>query len=172
MWQRTDPSSPRYRELDFSKSSKTLYQERWLAKRLTKGYHGDHIGATVFERWYLPDALPVMRHDAGKKQNELAKWVEGRSAAGGRTQHERRIAQLEKDGLSPVGTMMYGEVERRLDVLIFRACFATSVWQARSYVVQGHVRLNGKLVSSLRARRKACERRNQGKGVMLTRPVP
>lgn len=83
-----------------------------------------------------------------KKQNDLAKWVEGREAAGGRTLAERRLAQLQKDGLSPVGTMMFAETERRLDVLIFRACFAKSVWNARAYVVQGHVKLNGKLVSA------------------------
>jgi ribosomal protein S4 len=43
--------------------------------------------------------------------------------------------------------MLFSEVERRLDVLVFRACFASSVWQARGYVVHGHVKLNGEVVS-------------------------
>lgn len=49
--------------------------------------------------------------------------------------------------MTPVGTMMFSEVERRLDVLVFRACFAQSVWQAKSFVVAGKVKLNGKVVS-------------------------
>lgn len=43
--------------------------------------------------------------------------------------------------------MMFAEVERRIDVAIFRACFATSVWQARRFVRQRAVKVNGKIVS-------------------------
>ncbi|CUA71240.1 hypothetical protein RSOLAG22IIIB_04544 [Rhizoctonia solani] len=39
---------------------------------------------------------------------------------------------------------MLVEVERRLDVFIFRCCFATSAWQARQLIVHGKVKLNGK----------------------------
>lgn len=41
---------------------------------------------------------------------------------------------------------MFSEVERRLDVLVFRACFASSVWQAKAFVVGGKVKLNGSIV--------------------------
>lgn len=147
-WQRTATQSPKARETDFSKSPKTIYQQRFLAKRLTKGYHGDHIGARAFERWYLPDSLPLITHgdQSGASTGEISKWVEGRQRAGGRTAHERKVEQMEKDGRTPVGTMMFTETERRLDVVIFRACFAPSVWTARSYVLGGHVKLNGKVV--------------------------
>ncbi|EJT50832.1 nam9 protein, precursor [Trichosporon asahii var. asahii CBS 2479] len=150
MWRRTAPQGDLYARTghDGQLHGAKLYQERWNAKRLTKGYHADHLPSKKFGRWYLPQALPVMRHNSAKsdkRQNDLSKWVEGREAAGGRTEMNKRLAQLQKDGLSPVGTMMFAETERRLDVLIFRACFARSVWAARSYVVQGHVRLNGKL---------------------------
>ncbi len=43
--------------------------------------------------------------------------------------------------------MLYKEVERRIDVLIFRACLASSVWMARGFVVHGRVRINGVVVS-------------------------
>lgn len=128
----------------------TLFQQRWRSKQLIRGYHGDHIGQTKFSRWYFPESLPSIHPDTGSSSStseSLSKWVEGRARAGGRTDAEKRIAQMEKDGRSPVGTMMFAEIERRLDVLIFRACFANSVWQARGYVVQGHVKLNGKTVS-------------------------
>jgi ribosomal protein S4 len=75
--------------------------------------------------------------------------VEGRERGGGRNRDDR-IRSLEaqdKRERVPVGTMMFAEVERRLDVLVFRACFATSVWQAKSMVVHGKVKLNGEIVS-------------------------
>lgn len=43
--------------------------------------------------------------------------------------------------------MMYTEVERRLDVVIFRACFADSIYEARRIVLHNAVTLNGVKVS-------------------------
>lgn len=43
---------------------------------------------------------------------------------------------------------MYTEVERRLDVVIFRSCFADSVYEARRMVLHGAVKLNGVNVST------------------------
>lgn len=42
---------------------------------------------------------------------------------------------------------MWREVEARLDVLLFRACFTHSAYDARRMITQGHVKLNGKKVS-------------------------
>ena len=49
----------------------------------------------------------------------------------------------------PLGSLMFGEVERRLDVLVFRACFAPSAYAAKMLVVNGQVTLNGVKVSDL-----------------------
>jgi ribosomal protein S4 len=127
----------------------TIFQQRWRSKRLTKGYHAEHLGAKAFERWFLPEALPRVRSadGTGAVSSELSKWVEGREAAGGRTALRKKIAEMEQEASSPVGTLMFTEVERRIDTLVFRACFATSVWQARAFVVQGHVKINGRVVS-------------------------
>lgn len=77
--------------------------------------------------------------------------MEGRERGGGRNRDEaerRERAEIEERmGKVPVGTMMFSEVERRLDVLVFRACFASSVWQAKALVVHGKVKLNGEVVS-------------------------
>lgn len=132
-----------------------LFKQRWVSKRLTKQYHAEHISAKKFERWYLPSTMPLIRKNPGKDSvasSELSKWVEGRSAAGGRTTLERKIAAMEKEATAPVATLMFTEVERRIDSLIFRACFASSVWQARNYVVGGHVKVNGRVVSTSRRR--------------------
>lgn len=160
LWQRTHIDGPLRRDTDFSKTTKTLFQQRWLAKRLTRGYHGDHIGQTNFERWYLPSSLPSINAAASNSASGAAagssrrptginQFVEGRMRAGGRTDALRDEKRKEVAARAPVGTMMFREVERRIDVLVFRALFATSVWQARAFVVQGHVKLNGKLVSRL-----------------------
>jgi ribosomal protein S4 len=44
---------------------------------------------------------------------------------------------------------MTAEVERRIDVAIFRPCFAHSIYEARRLVVHGDVYLNGKQVGVL-----------------------
>lgn len=63
---------------------------------------------------------------------------------------KRRTAESEADiaqkGMPPVGSLMFSEVERRIDTVIFRACFAESIYEARRLVVHGDVLLNGKKV--------------------------
>jgi ribosomal protein S4 len=41
---------------------------------------------------------------------------------------------------------LYQGVERRLDTVIFRSLFATSIQQAKQMVIHGHVEVNGKKV--------------------------
>jgi ribosomal protein S4 len=41
---------------------------------------------------------------------------------------------------------LYQGVERRLDTIIYRSLFATSIQQARQMVIHGHVQVNGKKV--------------------------
>jgi len=46
-------------------------------------------------------------------------------------------------GLAPISSLMFAELERRLDVVVFRCCFASSIHSARQLVVHGKVKLNG-----------------------------
>jgi hypothetical protein len=46
----------------------------------------------------------------------------------------------------PYMHMTYAPIERRLDMAIFRALFASSARQARQFVIHGKVRVNGKKV--------------------------
>jgi ribosomal protein S4 len=61
-------------------------------------------------------------------------------------EHDFALEEEEK-GMAPVGSLMVSEVERRIDVFIFRCCFAHSVYEARRLVIHGDVMLNGKKVS-------------------------
>jgi len=50
---------------------------------------------------------------------------------------------------------LYQGIERRLDTVIFRSLFASSIQQARQMVIHGHVEVNGKKVlTSLKLRTK------------------
>lgn len=136
-------------ETIFTESEKTIFQQRWASKRLTRAYHGDFINEKIFKRWYLPSTLPDVRphrRRAGDDREALNKWsLRPRSAA-------KEAALREEDdklAQAPVASLMYEEVERRIDVFIFRCCFTHSVYEARRMVIHGRVKLNGKKVRLL-----------------------
>ncbi|KAI5117613.1 hypothetical protein M0805_001213 [Coniferiporia weirii] len=129
----------------FTESGKTLFQQRWKSKQLTRAYHGDFINEKIFKRWYLPSTLPDVRPHSRKALGDdlepLNKWALREKQA------ERERAQREEEdklAQAPVASLMYEEVERRIDVFIFRCCFAHSVYEARRLVIHGRVLLNGK----------------------------
>lgn len=59
---------------------------------------------------------------------------------------QRTLKELEKMSQAPITSLMLEEVEKRIDVFIFRCCFAHSVYEARRLVIHGRVKLNGKKV--------------------------
>jgi ribosomal protein S4 len=78
---------------------------------------------------------------------QLNKWARLPTAV----EKDAKVRRKEIDGedqeeLPPVGSLMFSEVERRIDVVIFRACLAHSVYDARKMVIHGQVLLNGKKV--------------------------
>lgn len=111
----------------FRKTSMTMYQQRWRSKKLLRGYHGDWIREKQFKRWYLPVDLPNL----SSKSNQ-GSTTEASSA-------ERM----------PIASLFVRDVERRLDTVIFRCCFARSAREARALVVQGKVHVNGTQVSCI-----------------------
>jgi ribosomal protein S4 len=52
-----------------------------------------------------------------------------------------------KQKLVPFMHMTYAPIERRLDMAVWRAMFASSARQARQFVVHGMVKVNGKKVT-------------------------
>ncbi|GAA5854438.1 hypothetical protein JCM8547_001822 [Rhodosporidiobolus lusitaniae] len=103
----------------FTKSALTMFQQKWKAKQLVRAYHGDWIPEQKFKKGYLPDGLPPI--------------------IGSKERNEARV---------PLASLMFAEVEKRLDTVVFRCCFAHSVYAARGMVVQGHVKLNGRKADS------------------------
>lgn len=115
-----------------------------------RAYHGDFINEKTFQRWYLPSTLPDVRPRRGQTEDnatQLNKWAKLPKAVDKDAKARRQeIDGEDQEDLPPVGSLMFSEVERRIDVVIFRACLAHSVYDARRMVVHGQVLLNGKKV--------------------------
>ncbi|KAI9209449.1 uncharacterized protein BJ171DRAFT_487014 [Polychytrium aggregatum] len=92
----------------------SVYQQRFTCKREVRSYHGNEI----CERQFLD------RHFNTKLPTQL-------------------LTRKEREQTPPIQALMFAELERRLDVVIFRSHFASSDLQARSHVVRGHVKVNG-----------------------------
>lgn len=54
--------------------------------------------------------------------------------------------QVKPNKITPYMNMTFAPMERRLDIAIFRAMFASSARQARQFVIHGAVKVNGKKV--------------------------
>ncbi|KUI54868.1 37S ribosomal protein NAM9, mitochondrial [Cytospora mali] len=60
------------------------------------------------------------------------------------TREEANVQQF--TGQTPYMSMAYAPLERRIDVAIFRALFASSTRQARQFVIHGAVKVNGQVM--------------------------
>lgn len=146
--ERARPPYTESRMVTFKHTRATLFQQRWKCKALVRGYHGDHINEKVFKRWYLPNSLPDVRPKQivlglGDDKNKLDVFARRKANA---AKESKRLKEEEEKGMAPVGSLMFAEVERRIDVFVFRCCFAHSVYEARRLVIHGYVTLNGKKV--------------------------
>ncbi|PWN47563.1 alpha-L RNA-binding motif-containing protein [Violaceomyces palustris] len=139
-------------QTSFTKTSLTMYQQRWRSKRFLRGYHGDWIPEKRFKRWFLPTDLPrflppspasssssssssVRRRSSARKGGIIDMALTSRKTLDG--------GKLTKTERMPTASLFMRDVERRLDVVTFRCCFARSAYEARALVVQGKVKLNG-----------------------------
>ncbi|KAF8066777.1 nam9 protein [Lyophyllum atratum] len=136
----TRTAGPKKRDITFKSANSTLFQQRWKSKAAVRAYHGDYINEKIFKRWYLPETLPDVRPRRKVLGDDKASLEEFAL----RKKREQDLAsEEEKKGMAPVGSLMFSEVERRIDVFLFRCCFAHSVYEARRLVIHGDVMLNG-----------------------------
>ncbi|KAL2142739.1 hypothetical protein VTI28DRAFT_756 [Corynascus sepedonium] len=128
--------------------SKTLFQQKWVAKSLTRGYHGEHIKEYQWERMFSRRPLSAVNMDPAY----MAKHDGSEQAAGRGSGRKVRLGskysgpknQGNLDAPTPYMQMIFAPMERRLDIAIFRALFASSARQARQFVLHGFVTVNGK----------------------------
>ena len=126
---------PAYKVLNF-------YQQKWKSKSMMRDYHGEQISEKQWERMFSPKLRTVVPMDpAYLARNDGSNESAGRGS-GLELRHEKKPVEH-----TPHMLMTFAPLERRLDVAIFRALFASSARQARQFVVHGAVKVNGQVVS-------------------------
>lgn len=99
----------------------SVFQQRWIAKRETRAYHVPNIPQRQFLDRHFRTTLPV-----------------------------QKLTRKDREKVPPMQALMFAELERRVDVVLFRSHFASSIFSARRAVSGGHVLVNGIKVCLLR----------------------
>ncbi|KAL1883780.1 hypothetical protein VTK73DRAFT_8316 [Phialemonium thermophilum] len=148
---------------------RTFFQQKWQAKAMTRGYHGEHIKERHWERMFSRRLPSVVNMDpeymakfdgseqatgrgsgrdqpAGLENRESEdRQGDGQAREGSRgSRQHRQLVGGSSRRFTPYMQMAFAPMERRLDIAIFRALFASSARQARQFVVHGAVKVNGK----------------------------
>ncbi|KAL9114452.1 MAG: hypothetical protein Q9227_001533 [Pyrenula ochraceoflavens] len=126
-------NAPNYRTINF-------FQQKWKAKSALRAYHAEHVREGQWEDMFVRRPRAVVPMDPQKMaQNDGSNESAGRGSG---------LQKSETPGKKPLHTpymqMTFAPLERRLDIAIFRAMFASSARQARQFCVHGHVKVNGK----------------------------
>ncbi|KAI1382033.1 alpha-L RNA-binding motif-containing protein [Hypoxylon crocopeplum] len=124
----------------------TFFQQKWKAKGILRAYHGEHVVERKWTRMFSRRLLSVADMDT----KYLAEY-DGSELAAGRGSGKDEPpnwsdARVPKRILTPYMQMTFAPMERRLDIAVFRAMFASSTRQARQFCVHGAVRVNGKVM--------------------------
>ncbi|CAK1361467.1 37S ribosomal protein NAM9, mitochondrial [Cercospora beticola] len=124
-------------------ANKTFFQQKWAAKAMARSYHNPFVREGTWTRMFdrrLPAVVPMdHRYLAANDGSEMAS---GRGM--GKEKDPRTIDEQDRPQKTPYMHMTFWPLERRLDTAIHRALFASSVSQARQFVVHGFVKVNGK----------------------------
>lgn len=109
------------RKVPLNYAGKTLYQQKWAAKSETRAYHGEHLKEKRFKKViFEPELKTYSQLDASLKSQEVAP--------------------------TPITLQTYATLEKRLEFALFRSMFASSVRQARQFIMGGYVKVNGVVI--------------------------
>lgn len=111
-----------YKKKDFALNlpTTTLFQQKWNAKQETRAYHGEHLTESRFKTIFSPNLETVAQLD--------------------NTLKGKRVAE------TPLPLQTYATLEKRLEFALFRSMFASSIRQARQFILSGNVTVNGVVV--------------------------
>ncbi|KAJ9138916.1 Alpha-L RNA-binding motif-containing protein [Pleurostoma richardsiae] len=148
--------------------SDTFFQQKWHSKAAARAYHGEHINESKWERMFSRKLQSVVNmpprymaeydgaeqaagRGSGRDQPRFEDAAESPESRGGRVQRPpgRDMGGRNDDHAirrTPYMQMTFAPIERRLDIAIFRAMFASSARQARQFCVHGAVKVNGKVM--------------------------
>lgn len=111
-----------YKKSQLGFRNKTLYQQKWSSKQETRAYHGEHLTESRWQTVFEPQLKSVAQLDASLRGSDIEP--------------------------TPILLQTYAVLEKRLDFALFRAMFASSVRQARQFILHGNVHVNGVKITS------------------------
>ncbi|KAI1828499.1 alpha-L RNA-binding motif-containing protein [Xylaria intraflava] len=121
----------------------TFFQQKWRAKGMLRTYHGEHIVERKWERMFSRRLLGAVEMDTKyMAANDGSELAAGRGSGKDLNVRSRNPNTL----ITPYMLMTFAPMERRLDIAVFRAMFASSARQARQFCVHGAVKVNGKVI--------------------------
>lgn len=118
--------------------SLTFYQQKWKAKAMTRFYHGELVGEKRWERMFKRRINAVV-----PMSPQYMAAHDGSDESAGRGSGLEKATKRRPNEFVPYTHMLYAQMERRLDTAVFRALFASSIRQARQFVLRGCVKVNG-----------------------------
>ena len=95
----------------------SVFSQKWVSKRDTRAYHLPEVTERQFIQRHFKTRLPLPD-----------------------------LTRKEKENMVPVQALAFADLERRLDVLLFRSHFTSSTRQARHMITTGKVFVNGERV--------------------------
>ncbi|EQK99163.1 Ribosomal protein S4/S9 [Ophiocordyceps sinensis CO18] len=150
------------------KLSATFFQQKWRAKSKTRAYHGEHIPEKKWVRMFSRRLLSAVdlppkylagfdgsEQAAGRGSGLTTNTVTAESFSKvpkiftdnnflSTRPNVNQFLSIPFGNMTPYMQMTFAPLERRLDTAVFRALFASSVRQARQFVIHGAVKVNGK----------------------------
>ncbi|ODQ68219.1 alpha-L RNA-binding motif-containing protein [Nadsonia fulvescens var. elongata DSM 6958] len=123
------------------KKQHTLYREKWQAKADTRAYHGEFLREGRWGNIFNPKLKTVAQLDKYLKKSSTSKGDSIQNSQGA-------LSRESIKDVTPVVLQTYAALEKRLDIALFRAMFASSPRQARRFILGGHVKVNGAKVKT------------------------
>ncbi|KAI9376654.1 hypothetical protein BJX61DRAFT_488645 [Aspergillus egyptiacus] len=127
----------------YEKEVRTHFQQKWRTKSAARAYHGEQVPETQWVRMFSRRIRSVVPMDPLSLAKDDGSQISAGRGSGLEDNLPVRPGRRENDKI-PYTHMTFAPLERRLDVAIFRALFASSARQARQFVVHGAVTVNGK----------------------------
>lgn len=123
-------------------TSKTVYQQLWTGKKYCRGYHDANITERQWKKLFLSNPrLPAVASSLSRFVNtgKQPLYTDGTATHKGTGKSEL---------LTPAA-MLFAPLEARLDFVLFRSHFVSSVLEAHYLIKSRMVKVNGKDVHPL-----------------------
>lgn len=124
-------------------ANRTFFQQKFTAKSIARTYHGEQVRESQWQRMFTRRLRSVVPMNTAQLARDDGSQISAGRGAGLDDPSGLPTSSVPR---TPYTQMTFAPLERRLDVAVFRALFASSARQARQFVVHGAVTVNGKKV--------------------------